>query len=347
LAGESRITGGRPVPQGTLRVLAPRLLRPLPQGAQPRYPRLPSLELILARGTGGDAAAGAAARQISTQFTLEPPDTGAGAVALLGEGGAPADGYWLCADPVHLRVDRDRVMLFGGLSLEQSEADTLAQEFNRMFGADGLHLEVPAPERWYLRSPEPLDSATPPTAELSGRYLDGALQEGRQAAYWRRFQTEMQMLMHMSAVNHAREAAGRVTVSGIWPWGGGYLPSAPPTIWATVISGAPLARGWARLSGGASEIQPRLQQIPAGPVLVVYDALDRALEACDLSAWEQAAEQLEADWLAPALAALKAGRVACIELASDGRLWRLRRRDLYRFWRRTPAWSKHVRAQDA
>src|SRR5262249_40694889 len=55
--------------------------------------------------------------------------------ALLADGGAPGDDFWLRADPVHLSVGGDTLALDGGiLDLRRSESDALAQTLNEHFG---------------------------------------------------------------------------------------------------------------------------------------------------------------------------------------------------------------------
>ena len=47
-------------------------------------------------------------------------------------------------------------------------------------------------------------------------------------ARWRRWLTEMQMLLHEHPANAAREARGRSPVTGVWFWGGGARRRTPP-----------------------------------------------------------------------------------------------------------------------
>ncbi|MDZ7809798.1 MAG: hypothetical protein U5L11_06120 [Arhodomonas sp.] len=67
---------------------------------------------------------------------------GAGAGAGVSRGGEPGEFPWCCADPVHLRPDRDRVMVFAGahVMLSEGEATQVRDAFNAQFVADGLEL---------------------------------------------------------------------------------------------------------------------------------------------------------------------------------------------------------------
>lgn len=133
--------------------------------------------------------------------------------------------YVLHADPVHLRPDRDRLVLFAGPDFvpDRVEADALVALFNQHLGTEGLRLEAPTPARWYLLSERPHDLVTQPLAAVLGRPIAGQLPRGPEARHWARLLNEIQMLFHHSEVNQRREAAGLPTISGLWLWGGGQL----------------------------------------------------------------------------------------------------------------------------
>ena len=64
------------------------------------------------------------------------------ALRMLGEDSPPAaaDACWLCADPVHLRLPQERLILADGASLgiELAEAAAIVDEFNRQFSDVGV-----------------------------------------------------------------------------------------------------------------------------------------------------------------------------------------------------------------
>ena len=159
----------------------------------------------------------------------------------------------LHADPVHLRPDRDRLVLFAGpdLAPDRAEADALVNLFNQHLGEEGLRLEAPTPARWYLLTERPPELVTQPLAAVLGRPIAGQLPRGTEARRWARLLNEVQMLFHHSEVNQRREAAGIPTLNGLWLWGGGW--SLPPPSgqvgYARVFSADPLARGLALARG--------------------------------------------------------------------------------------------------
>src|SRR4030067_3850118 len=63
--------------------------------------------------------------------------------------------WWLRADPVHLGIDRDRLILTDArrLQIAPREANRLVAEIMEVFVADGWLLKAPHPERWYPKPP--------------------------------------------------------------------------------------------------------------------------------------------------------------------------------------------------
>ncbi|HET8700664.1 MAG TPA: hypothetical protein VFL97_03245 [Nitrococcus sp.] len=263
-----------------------------------------------------------------------------GPISLLGAGGEPGESYWFRAAPIHLRPDRDRLLLLAGSQLQPREDETrlLLSEFNALFREDGLELVAQGGE-WFLRVPNEPVIQIEPLESVSGRYLDEHLPTGPQARSWIAFLNEAQMLLHSSAVNPRREARGELPINGLWIWGGGYLPrwSGPCPINA-VYADTTEARGAARLAG----IEPlpsvgRLSQISAaaGPALAVWSQAQTALVEGDIERWWRVLAAFEAAWAQEALAALRIGSWRAVHLyPGAGRCWRVTAADLRRFWRR-------------
>jgi hypothetical protein len=149
------------------------------------------------------------------------------------------------------------------------------------------------------------------------------------------------MLFHSHPVNQAREAAGRPPINGLWPWGGGRLPMRLATPEAGFYATDTLSRGLARQAG--LSVQP----LPADATdwldargdeidsLIVQESLRGPVADADPFDWQARLGSLERDWFAPLLTALRQGRLRWLELqAGDGRILRIDRRGLRRFWRR-------------
>jgi hypothetical protein len=123
------------------------------------------------------------------------------------------------------------------------------------------------------------------------------------------------MVLHAHPVNQAREAAGLPVVNSLWPWGGGRLPNLariPPAAMTTLWSDDPVARGIARLLGIDAPLPSRLGQRRGAPAAGILRRPGAPARSGDAIAWRDALARFEAGWLAPALAALRSGRLgAC------------------------------------
>ena len=137
--------------------------------------------------------------------------------------GLPAAGaYWLCADPVNLVIRRDDVRLNRVVSdILTDETSVLISTLNAHFAADGVRFHAPHPARWLVETDEPQAIATFSTEAALGEPMLDYLPHGPAAATWRRWQSEIQMLLFEHPVNRAREAAGLDVVNSVWLWGGG------------------------------------------------------------------------------------------------------------------------------
>lgn len=315
---------------------------------------MPALRRLLSRAHVERLPIGNFENTVCRLFGLTPQpnqDLPLASLRRFGEAGS-AEGYWLCADPVHLRADLHQVLLVAAaeeLSIEPDEATQLAEQFNTTLGADGLSLDTPQPHHWYLRLDQPPRITTTPIAEARGHNINRLLPKGTDARRWHALLTEFQMLLHASAVNAAREAAGRPAINGVWLWGGGVLPSQLVAPAAECCGTGPLLRGLSRRAGLALQAPPANADDwqsgdPAGSQLIVLEQ-GRALAAGgDFNAWGQWLETLEHDWLAPLERLLRRGRLASLALYPCDRLiFRVNRRRLARVWRRPRPLAEYLR----
>ncbi|MGE0081950.1 MAG: hypothetical protein AB7U81_11690 [Thiohalomonadaceae bacterium] len=243
-------------------------------------------------------------------------------MSLLGEG-LEADGQWLRADPVQFIPARDHVLVGATEPLDATELASLAADIARHF-----ELEVKVLDgRLVVRLAAPTAFTLAPTDDVLGRDLGSVLPKGREHLPWLSFINEVQMLLHGSAVNRAREARGMTPVNGLWLWGGGALPAPRPSPFAGIWGGDSLVRGLARLGNGPA---PRALPAEASPVLGAGGGRQLIVfpEDADLAA-------LETRWFRPLLDALRRGRVSRVTVhGADGRAFATSRLDLWRFWRR-------------
>ncbi len=309
-------------------------------------PPTPALDRLLARADMEETGPRDLLETLAAEFGLVRPEEGdlpTAALCVLAE--APdlvGSSCWFHADPVHLRADRDRLLLFAGpsLGLSQDEAVALVAAFNAHFRGDGLHLFATRPDRWYLKVANPPDIRTEPLYQVTGRPVDGAQPRGPGGNAWARWQNEAQMLFFQHPLNRAREAAGRPTIGGLWTWGGGPLPqvSEGPDL---IASDPPLGAGLARAMGGHRLGPAELSQSPSiwsslmpESALIFWDGLCWPALTGDREAWCRGLLELEA--LADRLAADLALGPMCTLTLDDGesRRFRLTPWGLRRFWRR-------------
>ena len=314
--------------------------------------RLPALERLLARGRTVHGEAASPERWLARAFGLGEAPLPAGALTLLAAGGDPGRDYWLRADPVHLRLLRDRMALIpsAGFPIERAEAQALAASLNRHFAGE-LVVDAVQPDRWCLRTRAAAAFEAQPPIEIAGEDVDGHLPHGAGAARWSALLNEVQMLLHAHPVNEAREQRAVPAVNSIWLWGGGTLPRAAAAPWHSVSADDPVALGLARLAGARHRALPAgagewLERAPEdGRHLLVLDMLRGARALGDTGALALRLRSLEERWFAPLLAALAAGRVGMltIHVPDAGRSSETIRGDLRRFWRRPKSLASYAK----
>lgn len=264
--------------------------------------RMPALERLLARGDKARRAECTATQLLATAFALPAPMPVA-AITLSADD-EPRMGTWLRADPVHLRVEGDGLIVHdvAAFGIDAHESHALVAALQSFFAGDGLEFRAPVPERWYVRIPEDEAPRTVPLENALGRNMFGFLPRGGARINWPSSLTEAQMLFSAHEVNATREAEGRPAINSVWFWGAGKLPATIASPYALVCANDPVARGLAILS------RTRLADVPAAidavdavrqgeTVLVLLDSLTAPLRRGDESAWKQAAQSIDEDWL--------------------------------------------------
>jgi Uncharacterized protein conserved in bacteria len=245
----------------------------------------------------------------------------------------------LRADPVHLRVMRDRIVLAdsGALDLTQDEAARfcadIAQHFGAAFGPIPLH-----PQRWYLRLDTPPRLATTPLSLAIGRDIDALQPDGDDAKPYRALLNELQMLLFEHPLNQAREARGALAVNSLWLWGGGVLPPRPSTT-LPVYGDAAEVRALAQFAGTSPHRVPTAFDAATMPTaaLIVLDQLRDSGQYGDAYGWREALVALERDWFAPLLAARARLGALRIEDPVHGQTLAVSRADHWKRWRRRRA----------
>ena len=305
---------------------------------------LPALSRLLGRGRHSPVVGEEA--WLATNFGIETP-LPAAALRLLGDGGAPGHDEWICLDPVHLRLQEWAVIPDdpAALALTAEEDAALRDAVAPLFGDLG-ELVASAPGRWHLHLNHRANIETRPLSDAIGRSVEPTLPGGVQGAEWRRTLAEAQPLLHAHRVNRERIKAGRTTVNHLWPWGAGRLPEKAQRNFDVILTKDPVLKGLGVLAGSEVASPPTHHIKTNGNTLIKLDQLTAASAALDAMAWREALATLEADWIAPAVAAATRGAVSPCNAPHGVRLTfvatgtdralevKASRTDLWRFWRK-------------
>jgi len=260
--------------------------------------------------------------------------------------GHPPPGYCLAADPVHLEVGREQIIMGRhlGMNIASNESKSLQALLEADITRHGTRLEITRPDHWYLHLDQTPDARFATGEGLDGRGIRDHMPSGTDAGPWRTLISDAQILLHDCSVNKARAAQGKATINSLWLWGGGSLPSDINVwrYWTSVASDDPVVRGLARLTGcpDVSPLPPNLETCALkwagnGPTLIVINSAANHLLPPDPEAWRQGLFTLDEHWFQPALQALSDKRLKQLTLIPfNGQRYRLTRALLRRWWKR-------------
>lgn len=317
------------------------------QGGEPpeKLPALPALETLLTRAERQTLPVRGLEPLLFSLFGAEIPadaDLPVAAVTRVLDLGIVDNGWWIRADPVHLSPQRDQLVLSDSyvLDLTQEEANQLAAEIGEVYAQDGWMVKAPRPSRWYIKPSRTPKVTTTPLADVVGRDIHPYLPRGAEAKAWHTILNEIQIVLHTSKVNEERERAGKLPVNSLWFWGGGRMPRIQSVEWSDLWSTEPVSLTLARLAELPTQSTPAgfgewQRNVPhTKKHLVVLDSLRSPVLYRDADAWARAIQQLENDWFAPLLGALKNRSLESVELLTDtGASFRITSRSARRWWR--------------
>jgi hypothetical protein len=316
-----------------------------PVATDAERPRLQALETLLATARRDPLMDGWRA-EFAARFS-DPSDVGLSPAAVVAHAGLAAEllpetRYWL-ATPVHYFAGLDSVQLHpaGLLELERDAQSALASDFNAVFGEARWRLLVTGRRELVLAGPA-LQADGEDPARFLGSQLDGAQPRGPGAPELRRLAVEIEMWLHEHPLNQRRENSGQPPISGLWLWGAEPLRAVGRVSDPSARAGERLYGQdtfaealWQRRGGSSVPLPARWSaRHESGKLHVVL------YPAAGADGVGPALERLERDWLAPALAALRAGAVAAVELLAGAYVYRLRRLGLARFWRARAPWHE-------
>ncbi|MDH3310229.1 MAG: hypothetical protein OEM48_06615 [Gammaproteobacteria bacterium] len=258
--------------------------------------------------------------------------------------------WWLRADPVHLSLNRDRLILADARKLEVTpqDANRLVAEVMEVFKADGWLLKAPHPERWYLKPLKPPKLTTTTLSRVVGRDVHGFLPQGPDDKAWHTIMNELQILLHTATVNAEREKNGKLPINSLWFWGSGRLPRITPVSWTRVWSNEPVTLSLAKLSGTARGALPsdyadwRRQSELTGEHLIILDEAHAASLYADATGWHENLQKIEQNWMEPLLSDLQSGKIARATLLMDAGIgYSITPRLARRWWRWRRSLASH------
>lgn len=308
---------------------------------------LPDLAFLLGRATRRSAPGASLEAWLCERFGVSgDPDLPIAALTLLADHGDPGTAFWMCADPVHLQAQQDRLVLFDAdaLAISRAEAEQLLHALNEYFADTACTFLSLRPERWYARLPAAIDIETRALPDVAGRSINTHLPAGAQGAQLRKLMNEAQMLLHDHPVNRAREARGEPTINSVWVWGSGRRPGVDARPYTHLWTGNPVAQGlalashtpWSELPAGGHALFD--MAAGAGAHLIVLDGLRGAAARGEREAWQQALRTLEEKWFRPLAHACRKGRLKRLALHALGprhsTSFTLDARARWKFWRR-------------
>ncbi|KQV80807.1 hypothetical protein ASD15_12895 [Massilia sp. Root351] len=320
--------------------------------------QVPSLEILLERNStyrvseedGGNRLLpheSWLSRAFSAAAYGAPSDNAPFAPAMMRAlGVAQPEGYWFAVQPVHLQLTRTHMVLGDPRSLNVNDADSRAlfDLVKPYFDEVGKPLIYAAPDMWFMRADDWSELRTAsPDAAVNDNLADW-MPEGDAKRAFRKLQNEVQMLWHEHPVNEARQQRGLQPVNSFWLWAG--APAIPGTAAgaAGTLAVANCPAWLTLLADPALRAATAEQVLPlAGDAVVVLGELIPVGKAGDWSPWLAHMQQIEQQWFAPLLAALKAGRLGSLKLVFSSHLklaeFTITKGSLRKFWRK-PALTK-------
>ncbi|SFW19540.1 phosphoglycerate mutase [Nitrosovibrio sp. Nv17] len=268
---------------------------------------------------------------------------------------AAGDDRWIRADPIHLRIEQNQILLADShvFQISAEEAQQLTDFLNQHFGEDDRPIELLPlqPDRWYLNATAMPPASTHLLSEAINQNMAARLPSGTASRQWRTLLNEIQMLLHDHPLNQSRERRGEPAVNGVWFWGGGTLPRPATSAYTHVWSDDVLARSLARTARIDHAPLPATAELwhrsaTSGSHLVLLDALYRKSRYGDAYGWREEMKALERDWFEPLRLLSRQGKLARLTLTDIGTRgagrFVLTHRDWKKFWHRIKPFSSYL-----
>ncbi|MCH6584510.1 MAG: phosphoglycerate mutase [Proteobacteria bacterium] len=322
---------------------------------------LPAIETLLAKSSQFENESQGVEEWLCRTFSVEKQqDWPVASITLLADKTGNmkvGNGYWLRADPVHLQVEHNQVVLADSriFRISPEEARQFVDVINKHFAENDLHpssygsgaerrgmVFLPlCSDRWYLCVAKTPVIHTHVLSEVIIKNINDFLPFGAENMLWRGIFNEIQMLLHEHPLNQAREERGEPAVNSVWFWGGGVMPkliSSPYIhVWSNDVFPRALALAcgtdYAELPASVGTWQ---QSIASGRHLVFLNSLHGKSQYGDAHGWRESLKEMEENWFSPLLAALKKGKIDQIVVTTTNkgraRSFSVTKSNLWKFW---------------
>jgi hypothetical protein len=234
------------------------------------------------------------------------------------------------ADPVHLetRMRDVRVRHIAPGDLDLRDLDELIMTLQSKLGGDEFDF-IRIGSHAYVRASEPFVVPGVSASVVDSDVPDAHTPSGPDGASFHRLLGETEMVFHDHEINTRRAASGKPMINSFWYWGGGVAPERLEHDLPPLFTGDPLFKGYWRSAGArvddwegdlAACMQAKAERfvavLPEMPRLAGADMVQHTLAT--------AQDFLHRGYLDRATI-----------LFRDGLSATLRRRDRFRFWRRS------------
>jgi len=252
--------------------------------------------------------------------------------------------YWIRADPVHLRIEQNHIMLAdsGAFDVTKEEAEQITQDLNKNLKCyPNFNLLPLHPDRWYIQLPRAIEIQTYTLDRVTCKNINNFLPTGKESMIWRKITNEIQMLLHEHPVNQARESCEKLPINSLWLWGGGTLPQSIQSPYTHIWSRNNLPQALALASNARYSNLPThadkwLQNKITGNHLIVLDMLREKAKYRKALEWRENLSDLENNWFSPILNALKKGEINQLTITSISETslqdFVIKRSNLWKFW---------------
>ena len=307
-------------------------------------PNLPSLDWMLSKGNHQTLKSSSASYGLCELFGLtakEENDFPIAAISRLTDDNQHPEGIWLRADPVHVRADRDGLILIDNnqFTISQHDALALAADINKILKPYEFELEVPTPYRWYLRIKDDLNIRTTPVDSIVGRDILPFMPNGDDRINLIQLMNDIQMTLHDSDVNKKREQEKMLPINSLWFWGCGELPEIIDRQWSFIVSDEMLAKGLSMIAATPfNELPENYNDIKNTDTsyngLVVISSFQKFSHYHDLEGWLEALMAFEKNWFSHLMDALKSREIDQLHIKTDLNTVTLDKGSRYKLWKK-------------